>query len=269
MKIVGIDFETANSKHDSACSIGIAVAHDGGKIDVHHYHIRPPTMHFEPHHVAIHNITPSMVRDAPTFKELYPKIDHLLKHGPLWAHNASFECSVFKALSATYHENYLMNIECTFKLAKRLFPKLESHRLNVVCEHLGLKMQHHHAGDDAWATAKIVLHCKELIKKGKWQDPIFDPFIVPKKIRGGVFAMAGRFNFGSNAQVMKAMRILGARLETKMRRNTPYLLIGEADRSYKGVYDQAIKYISNGGSIRIVKESDFWAEAKKERLSAS
>jgi len=268
MRLVCVDFETANSKRDSACSIGIAVV-DAGKIEVHHHYIRPPVMHFDPNCVAIHKITPSMVRDAPTFNELYPEIEPLLRHGPLWAHNASFERSVFKALSETYRADYSMDIDCTVKLAKRLFPDLERHRLDVVCEHLGLDMKHHDAGDDAWASAKIVLHAKKLIEEGHWHDPVLDPYVIPRRIRGGIFAMAGRFKFGTNIQVMRAMRTLGASLESKMKRDTPYLLIGEADQSYVGLYDRAVKYITNGGSIRVVRESDFWAKAKEERCAAS
>lgn len=268
MRLVGVDFETANSKRDSACSIGLAVV-DGGKIDVHHHLIRPPVMRFDPVCVKIHGITPAMVRNAPTFEELYPDIKPMLEHGPLWAHNSSFERSVFKALGETYKMDLPMEIDCTVKLSKRMFPELERHRLDIVCEHLGLKMKHHDAGEDAWASAQIVLHAHRLADDGQWEDPVFNPYVIPHRIRGGIFAMAGEFKFGSKLQVLRALRMLGASLEPKMKRDTPYLLIGERDRSYKQLYDRAVKYISNGGPVRVVRETDFWAKAREERQGTS
>jgi len=257
MKLVGVDFETANSKRDSACSIGLAVV-DAGNIHVYRHYIRPPVMHFDPNCVQIHGITPSMVRNAPTFGELYPTIKPLLEHGPLWAHNASFERSVFKALGETYKMDICLEIDCTVRLAKRMFPSLGSHGLGVVCEHLGLKMKHHDAGDDAWASAQIVLHAHSLIEGGGWSDPLLNPFVTPKNI-------AGEFKFGPKSEVIRAMKMLGASIEPNMKRDTPYLLIGERDRSYKQIFDRAAKYIANGGPIRVVKENDFWAIAKAER----
>ena len=269
MRFVGVDFETANPKRDSACSIGLAVVEDG-QIKVHHHLIRPPSMHFDPNCVQVHGITPSMVRNAPTFKELYPTIRPMLEHGPLWAHNSAFERSVFKALGETYGIHDLeLEIDCTVKLSKRLFPRLERHGLDVVCEHLGLKMKHHDAGDDAWASAQIVLHAHGLIERGEWHDPTLNPFVVPPCIRGSIFAIAGEFKFGSKGEVLRAFQALGAHLEPKMRRETPYLLIGERGRSHKARYDQAVKYIANGSSIRVVKEADFWTKAKEERRNAS
>ncbi|OPJ64393.1 DNA polymerase III subunit epsilon [Clostridium oryzae] len=65
MNFIAIDFETANKKRDSACSVGIAVVENGQVVQRIHRLIKPKEMRFLPFNVGIHGITASMVQNEP------------------------------------------------------------------------------------------------------------------------------------------------------------------------------------------------------------
>jgi DNA polymerase-3 subunit epsilon len=50
---------------------------------------------------------------------------------------------------------------CTLKGSRRAL-RLESHRLSCICEHLSIPLNHHHAGSDATACARLYLHLCDL-----------------------------------------------------------------------------------------------------------
>ena len=54
---VVIDFETANNKLDSACSIGLVAVRGTDIVAQEHHLIRPPTDRFDQANIKIHGIT--------------------------------------------------------------------------------------------------------------------------------------------------------------------------------------------------------------------
>ena len=45
---------------------------------------------------------------------------------------------------------------CTVRIGRRLLPNM-SHKLNSMCDYYGIELDHHHAGSDSLACAKILL----------------------------------------------------------------------------------------------------------------
>jgi DNA polymerase III subunit epsilon len=160
VKIVGIDFETANEKRSSVCSIGISIL-SNDDIYTYHRYVRPPDMRFNRENVAIHGITPEMVENKMNFKQLYNDTwvgEFFREFNVMWAHNAGFESSCIKSLNETYGINVSSNIACTMLLWKRLCPNLENHKLPTICNHLGVKVENHHdAGYDAEMCVRVLL----------------------------------------------------------------------------------------------------------------
>ncbi|MDQ0194951.1 3'-5' exonuclease [Paenibacillus wynnii] len=162
MDFTAIDFETANSSRSSACALGI-VEVKAGKIWAEHNWLIDPQQHFDGMNIAVHGITPSMVRGKPTFSELWHSIEPLLKGQIVVAHNASFDMSVLRycldGASLDYPDfQYL----CTYLLGKKILQNLSSHKLNVISDHFGIRLKHHDALDDARASAAILLKLMEL-----------------------------------------------------------------------------------------------------------
>lgn len=51
---------------------------------------------------------------------------------------------------------------CTVRAARKAWQELPSHKLNVVCEHLNIPLNHHDALSDAEACAKIAIEAIRL-----------------------------------------------------------------------------------------------------------
>lgn len=171
MNFTAIDFETANSGRSSACALGLVQVRDG-IVTAEHNWLIDPRQRFDGMNIAIHGITPSMVRGEPTFAELWPTVEPLLQGEIVIAHNAAFDMSVLRYClddsSLGYPDfQYL----CTYLLGKKMLQDLPSHKLNVISAHFGIRLKHHDALEDARASALILLKLME-----QWQQ--FDPLLL-------------------------------------------------------------------------------------------
>lgn len=157
-RFVAIDFETADPKRDSACAVGIVVV-DGGSIVARDYRlIRPPRPKFNPFCVRVHGIHWEDVQDEPSFGDLWPELEpHFAGADFLVAHNASFDKSVLHTCCRESGWNPpVQPFLCTVQLSRKTW-ELPSNKLNNVCNHLGITLNHHHAGSDAEACALIAV----------------------------------------------------------------------------------------------------------------
>lgn len=158
MKIVAIDFETANETRASPCSIGLAWIEDGEVARVEHHYIRPWDMRFAPFNVAFHGIGPAHVQDAEEFPDVLERLRCGLDGALVLAHNASFDVSVIRRTC----EHYAIvpprfDFLCTVQVARSVWPQLTSHKLNIVARHLGVAFRHHDAAGDAYACGQVAL----------------------------------------------------------------------------------------------------------------
>jgi DNA polymerase III subunit epsilon len=153
---VAIDFETADHGADSACAVGL-VRVEGLKV-VHREAvlIRPPRSRMLFTH--IHRITWDMVKDAPEFAEVWPRLTPLLDGASLLAaHNAPFDRRVLTECCAVAGLRVPeLPFLCTVQVARRTWG-LKPNDLPSVCRRLGIGLIHHDAASDAEACARIVI----------------------------------------------------------------------------------------------------------------
>ncbi len=154
-----IDFETACNHRASACAIGAARIRNGTVGESFYSLIKPPKgMEILPFFTSIHGISMDQVDRAPTFAELWPALKAFLGNDILIAHNAAFDSGVFQAVLMHYEiPDRLPLFECTLNMARRRWPELANHRLDTLCEYLGIELDHHEALSDAIGCAKIFL----------------------------------------------------------------------------------------------------------------
>ncbi|BCN30733.1 exonuclease domain-containing protein [Anaeromicropila herbilytica] len=162
MNYIAIDFETANEKRNSPCSIGIVVVKNGQVIEKIHRLIKPNEMRFMPINIGIHGIRPSMVQGEPEFNQIWEEIGHYFSENLVIAHNAAFDISVLRNTAELYHIT-LPDIKyiCTMKLAKNFYTDIENAKLNTVNSFLGYEFQHHDALFDALACSNILSNISE------------------------------------------------------------------------------------------------------------
>lgn len=190
---IAIDFETANSERCSPCSIGIAIVKGGEVVDSFEQLIKPHKAHseFDDFNIDIHGITPEMVADALEFDTVISKLAPLFVDNVVVAHNMSFDASVlFQTCKVYGYKVPKCKTICSMCISRLAYPRLRSHKLNVVCKHLGVDLEHHHAASDAIASAKIVLdsgknHSEVIAKSGYCfgyinNDGHWTPFVSKK-----------------------------------------------------------------------------------------
>ncbi len=164
-RIAAIDFETANSKPASVCAVGISVMEDGA-VDEKYYSLIKPEANVGWFHrgcIAVHGIYPEDVEDAPDFHEVYRHIMDELDGAIVCAHNARFDMTCLRE-SCLNTGRRVPNVRYfdTVELSKRIFPSLEHHRLNDMCDHLGVDLQHHNALSDSYGCLMIVVAAMNL-----------------------------------------------------------------------------------------------------------
>ena len=162
MDFVAIDFETATSKYTSICSMGICVVENSIITDRKEIFIKPVPFEFNEYNIKIHGITPDMVYDKPTFNMYWDSIKPYLQNKTVVAHNAMFDIGALCATLDLFGIEYpTFNYLCTVKLSQLAYPELKSHKLNNLCDALGVEFSHHQAYDDAYACASVLLRIME------------------------------------------------------------------------------------------------------------
>ncbi|RLL44931.1 hypothetical protein D8M04_08615 [Oceanobacillus piezotolerans] len=157
MQFVAIDFETANEKRFSPCSIGVVVANEKEIVD-EFYSLINPMQAFHSYNTYIHGIHEQDVMDAPTFTELWPTLQRYFSNNLVVAHNASFDMSVIRH-TLDYNKLAYPDMEylCTVKLSQQVWPELENHKLDTLAAYHGFELIHHHALEDARLAAQLVI----------------------------------------------------------------------------------------------------------------
>ena len=157
MKILAIDFETADYGADSACALGMVSIEDGVVAWRGSYLIRPPRRRFV--FTYIHGLEWNDVKNAPAFSDLIPEISkRILESNFIAAHNAAFDRKVLLSCYARAGvQPPCFNTICTVRLAKKELGFARA-PLTTVCGELGIELNHHEALSDANACAQIIIH---------------------------------------------------------------------------------------------------------------
>lgn len=106
-------------------------------------------------------ITDSMVKNAPTFREVADKFLDFIGDSVLVAHNAPFDMRFLNHEIGKIYTDYRVGNPhlCTVKLSRKLNRNVLNHRLKTLAEYYSVSLvNHHRASDDARATAHIFVN---------------------------------------------------------------------------------------------------------------
>ena len=169
-RYIAFDVETPNYANNRMSAIGVSVIEDGAIVDEFYSLVNPET-HFDWFNIDLTGITPESVADAPTFPELWRELEPMMSGGLLIAHNAPFDMSVLAKCLLDYGVLWrpTAHYACTCQMGRRLLPELPNHKLNTICDYLGVELDHHHAGSDSRACAEILLrYMRDHIRIGRY-----------------------------------------------------------------------------------------------------
>jgi len=155
MNFTAIDFETANNKRTSGCSLGLVKFENGVITQTRNFLFKPKPFFFTNSH--IHHIYENDVIDKPYFIDLWDEINNLIDGDLLVAHNAAFDLSVLRSMLELENVEFPdLKYACTWRLSKSFYD-LKDHKLPTVSNHLNISLNHHDALSDALACGKIAL----------------------------------------------------------------------------------------------------------------
>lgn len=159
---VAIDFETANSNMNSACSIGLVEVCENVIVNEFYSLIQPPTLTFNERNIEITNITPDDVKNSPKFPAVWEEIKKYFNNSNIiTAYNASFDMHVLKNCLTEYNLD-VPNFEyiCAMDISSKVCPNKNGQRsLKSRCEFLNVNLKdHHNSLCDAKACAEVIIN---------------------------------------------------------------------------------------------------------------
>lgn len=154
-----IDFETANEKLSSVCSVGVVIVRNGIITDRFYSLIQPEPNYYNFQNSLVHGITYEDTLNEMVFSKVWTEIEILIGELPLVAHNKGFDEACLKAVFKTYQMDYPdYRFYCTLAESRRQLKYLPNHQLHTVAADCGyILTSHHHALADAEACAEIAL----------------------------------------------------------------------------------------------------------------
>jgi DNA polymerase-3 subunit epsilon len=260
---VVIDVETACSHVSSICQIGIVGFRDGA-IAFEYETLLDPRDHFSSFNTRIHGIAAEHVVGQPCFGDVHGVVHSHLAGRTTVAHSY-FDKG---ALAAACRVHGREVIETTWldsvRVAKRAWPDLASHKLNVVARHLGIPLKHHDALSDARAAGMIVVRAIEHsgITLAEWVAPATRQQVGPAPtpaaegpLKGERVAILGQPRNGPLAHRIAAS---GGRVVAAVGSTTTILaVIGDEPFGYvryDAQFRKAVAMQRAGGPIQILSD---------------
>ncbi len=154
-----IDFETANGRRSSVCSIGVVIVRNGKIVEKYHSLIRPEPNYYSWFTTKVHGMTFEDTARERRFPEVWSEIAPVIAGLPLVAHNSPFDEGCLRAAFECYGMEYPdFEFHCTCRVSRKVHQHLPNHQLNTVAEYCGFDLlNHHHALSDAEACAVIAM----------------------------------------------------------------------------------------------------------------
>jgi DNA polymerase-3 subunit epsilon len=248
--------------------------------------IRPHGNRFDVGNIRVHGIHPGDVEHEPELPAVWQELRPLLEGTTVLAHNASFDMGVLAASLEMYglRAPDLQSV-CTLAVARRAWPGLPRHGLSDVAAHLGLKFHHHHALEDAEASALIAVRAaadlgladaaclaEALRRPQPWVTgaviapppaqtarpprPAPDPAADPSHpLHGRTLVLTGVLRAMTRQEALEAVASVGGRSVASVSAQVDYLVAGQEPGWAK--LDRARELRAAGCRIEIIDEDRF------------
>lgn len=260
---VVVDVETSCSNVSSICQIGI-VGFRNGLVTFEYETLIDPRDHFSGFNTRIHGISAKHVLGRPCFADVHDIINSHLG-GRITVAHSYFDKGALAA-ACRVHDRAVVDTTWldSVRVARRAWPELASHKLNVVSRHLGIPLKHHDALSDARAAGMIVVKAIEHtgMSLAEWMAPTTRQRVgqAPPPASTGPFkgervAILGQPRNGPLAHRIAAS---GGRVVSAVGSTTTILVvIGNEPFGYiryDAQYRKAEEIRRSGSAIRIISE---------------
>ena len=286
---VVVDTETTglSPTWDDLIEIAAVRYHGGTEIARFQSLIQPPNgPEIDPFIIELTGITPDMLRDAPGTADVVSRFADFLGNDIIVGYNVGFDVNFLYDNYIHYLHRPLTNdfINVT-RIARKLYPEMEHHRLVDMVEKFGIRHDHaHRALSDVLATQDCFLRLQSVVQE---RYATIDAFLKAfSKSHSGVKAgdivgdsekanpdsplygrfvvFTGKLERFSRKEAMQIVADLGGINEDGVTKKTNYLVLGNNDycstirdgKSSK--HKKAEKLKLSGQDIEIIPEAVFY-----------
>ena len=178
---VMFDLETTglSSRYDRIVEFGGVRVRQGHIVDRLSLLISPEEVSMQAQAQAVTGITNEMLKDAPTFHQVYKTIKAFLHDAILISHNAPFDIGFLQAAFERENDSIKQPVIDTLTLSRFLFPDAHSHRLGALAKRLHLAYEDdkaHRAIYDAEILIDIWASFKEKLQASPYGIRRHDQF---------------------------------------------------------------------------------------------
>lgn len=159
LTLVVFDTETTgfSATKDRIVEIGAIKIRNGEIVEERNWLINPQQP-IPARVTKVHGISSAMVKDKPTFAEVYPEFQAFVGNAVLVAHNARYDVDMMRGelnrAGLEMPDNMVLD---SLKLFRKWYPESETHKLGDLAKFIGLQGDGFHRGDvDARFTALIL-----------------------------------------------------------------------------------------------------------------
>lgn len=296
---VVIDFETANERRGSPCSVGYACVEGLQVVDSGSFLIRPPEFRFNTFNVMLNGITPEMCETATEWKEAITQLEMLIGGSLVVAHYTPFDIGVIRdACAYTATACPELHFACTRQVARLVWPELGSYCLPDVVAAAGGRLEHHHQAEaDAVAAASVAIAAARLhdcssfldlldqlqIYRGTLLSGLYtrsgtpDPHRLPRVPSDGVvldpdhpfcgrrLVFTGGLMSMARHDAQQAVVDVGGRAMTSVGKQTDYVVVGGefhgllAGHEHSHKWERALEMRALGAPLELLNEVEFLA----------
>ncbi len=166
-KMVVVDLETTGNspkRGEKIIQFSAVTIENGSIIDQYTSFVNPG-IEIPPFIEELTGINDDMVKDAPYFEDIAPKILTILDGAVFVAHNVQFDLSFLQGeLEEAGYNPFTGPAFDTVELAKIVIPSADSYKLSDLSNQLNLShVRPHQADSDAYVTAEILTYFIELL----------------------------------------------------------------------------------------------------------
>lgn len=276
MEFIAIDVETANPDLASICQIGFALFTNGSVVDEWKSYVNPED-YFNIINTDVHGIDESTVANSPKLPEIADRIQKYLAEHITVSHTYFDRVAIRQA----FNKYNLVEPNCIWLdsacVARRTWQQFaySGYGLYNLCSFLGYEFQHHDALEDAKAAGYILNSAIKLTGTDidLWLKRVKQPINPSNRsinregnpegpLSGEVLVFTGALDIPRHEAADMAARI-GCRVDSGVNKNTTLLVVGDQDirrlvgHEKSSKQRKAEKLISEGQTIRILRETDF------------
>jgi len=276
MEFVAIDVETANADMSSICQIGIACYNEGSLTEEWKSYIDPED-YFDEINISIHGIDESTVESSPKLSDVANQLYKYFDNHVCVCHNHFDRVAIRQA----FDKYEIRHPNCTWldsaRVTRRAWEDLawKGYGLYNVCKSLGYDFAHHDALEDAKAAGHILITAinRSGLDIDDWLKRVEQP-IDPTRLTiqregnpegplyGEILVFTGSLGIPRREAAEMASQI-GCQVASGVTQKTTILVVGDQDIKRLVGHEKSSKHrkaenlISNGQSIRIIRETDF------------